>query len=455
MATEIVNSTLKALSESIKAPLASQKKESVAKELLKASSRKALRRSSSAPQSPLQPRSPNRISPSPSVSAGLRRSSSSPSIAVSGNRSSAECARVAFACLRSLQSSKATGVNLPPLQLESGMSVLIGKLISLGLDDLALKELVILKKRLNLEAAKPTSQRPTSKTVPPTQATQTLAELLEFNDKSAQGEKLGLIITTQIQILRIIASTRDHKQAEAALPILEPAHPSSPTKFLLLAATSSKPDKCARQLQSVSEILLSLTPNVSPADDTIAIDPKLNLRPQVAFRLQAIALRYRVMWWNLAGHKGDVGKELLDPFLRCLSAYARRNGRANIETYQRSVSEFKAIQELYPGLEETLKAKSRSTIMGVYRLLSSMSQEASLIEQSISWTRKILVLLDTKIDSDAKRCSVATRSVGLTLRRSARHPEDEEQLLSLLDVLEQPFKGSHLKLTIFLPRYLL
>lgn len=321
------------------------------------------------------------------------------------------------------------------------MSVLIGKLILLGLDDLALKELVILKKWLDAEDGRPLTAGSTLKKTSSAQAPQTLAGLLEFNDKSLQGERLGLAITTQIQVLRLIASTRKYKQAEAALSVLKPSHPSSPTRLLLLAAKDSKVDKCARQLQSISEILLSLTPSVSSSDDTIALDQNVNVPPEIAFQLQTIALHNRVMWWKLAGHKGDSGKELLDPFLRCLSAYARRNGRANAETYQLSVSAFKALQEAFPGLDDATASRPRSTLIGVYRLLSSMSQEANLVEEAISWTQKVLILLDPEIDSDAKRCAVATRSVGLMLRRLTRHAKDEEQLLSLLDVLERPFRG--------------
>lgn len=441
LATEIVNSTLKALSESIKAPTSIQKREPVAKELVKTSSDRVLRRSTSAPQSPLQPRSPNRISSSPSDSTGLRRSSSSPSIITSGNICIAECARIAFACLRSLQSSKAPDIKLPRHQLESGMSVLIGKLISLGLDDLALKELMALKKLLDGEVDKSSGQTKLSRKIQPTQPSQTLAGLLQFNDKVLEGEKLSLAIMSQTQVLRLIASTRNYKQAEAALPVLRPAQPSSPTSLVLLAATTSKVDKCARQLQSISEILLSLTPNVSPADDTIALDRKLSLPPEIAFQLQTIALHNRVMWWKLAGHKADPVKELLDPFLRCLSAYARRNGCANNETYQISVSAFKSLKEAFPDLEDTTAATARSTVIAIYRLLSTISQEAGLIDEANSWTQKVLLLLNAKTDSEAKRCAVVARSVGLSLRRTTRHSEDEEQLLSLLDVLERPFRG--------------
>lgn len=440
LATEVVNSTLKALSEAIKSPVPLQKKES-AKELVKAAARQTLRRSSSAPQSPLQARSLNRISSSPSTTTRLRRSSSSPSIISSGIRSTAECARLAFACLRALHTSKIPGVDLPALQLESGMSVLIGKLISLGLDDLAMKELVILKKWLDPVDAKPLKGGPVLKRNPPAPTPQPLAGLLEFREKSISGEKLGLVITTQLQVLRLIASTRNHKQAEAALPILQPSHSSSPIKLLTLAAKNSKTDKCARQLQSVSEILLSFCPSVSPADDTFAQGQTSSVPSEIAFQLQTIALHARITWWNLAGHKGDLVKELLDPFLRCLSAFARRNGRANAETHRLSVTAFHGLQEVLPGLEETKTSRSRSTLIGIYRLLGSISQEANLIDEAISWTQKVLILLDPKTDSDAKRCAVATRLVGLALRRSTRQPKDEEQLLSLLGVLERPFKG--------------
>src|SRR6266536_2777025 len=135
LATEVINATLKALSEAIKAPVQGPvRRQTASKDLVKASARKTLRRSNSLPQSPLQPRSLNRVSSSPSISNRQIRSSSSASTTSFGHRSTGECARVAFACLRTLQTSKLGGVDLPHLQLENGMSVLIGKLISLGLD---------------------------------------------------------------------------------------------------------------------------------------------------------------------------------------------------------------------------------------------------------------------------------------------------------------------------------
>lgn len=433
LATEVINATLKALSEAIKEP-ALRKKDS-SKDLVKASARKVLRRSNSMPQSPLQPRSLNRISSSPDISTRHSRSNSSASITSSGHRSTAECARVAFACLRNLQAGKTPGGDLPPLQLENGMSVLIGKLVALGLNDLAIKELRILKRRLEPGNNK-MKKAGTAATIP-----QTLDELLDFGRGEFTGGKLGLVITTQLQVLRLLASSRKHKQIESALSCLLPSYPSSPTSLLLLAAkSSSKPDKFIRQLQSLSEILLSLGPSVSTSDDAVALELMLSVVPEVAFQLQILALHNRSLWWKLAGHKGDSAKELLDPFLRCLSAFARRTQCDAQESYRIASNAFLQLQSIISDLGE-INPGPKSILTGVYRIFSSLAQEANHIDEAIDWTKKIRGLLDSKTDSKVKRRCIEARLAGLTLRWASGQPQDEELLLTLLEGLEQPFKG--------------
>jgi separase len=433
LATEVINATLKALSEAIKAP--PPRKKDSSKDLVKASARKVLRRSNSVPQSPLRPRSLNRVSSTPDFSTRHIRSTSSASITSSGHRSTAECARVAFACLRTLQAAKVSGVDLPPLQLENGMSILIGKLVTLGLDDLAIKELRILKRRLDPGDGK-TKKAGNAATAP-----QTLDELLDFGKRGFTEAKLGLVITTQMHVLRLLASSRKHKLIESALLLLQPSYPSSPTCLLLSAAKSfSKPDKFIRQLQSLSEILLSLGPSISTSDDAIALEPRLSVAPEVAFQLQILALHNRSLWWKLAGHKGDSATELIDPFLRCLSAFARRTQSDARESYRVSLESFLQLQSIVADLGQT-EQWSKSTLKGIYRILSRLAQEANYFDYAIEWTRKIQGLLDSKTDSEARRCCVESRLAGLTLRRSSRQPHDEELLLALLEGLERPFKG--------------
>lgn len=439
LATEIINATLKSLSEAIKAPVPPRRKES-SKDLVKASARKTLRRSNSMPQSPLQPRSLNRISSSPNISGRSSRSSSLSSNSSSGHRATAECARVAFACLRGLQASKSNGINLPYLQLENGMSILIGKLISLGLDDLATKELRILKRRLDCPESATADNKGVSKANASSTNTQKLAQLLEFGKEALSGEKLSLAITTQQQILRLMVSSPKQRHGDVALAILQPSHPSSPTRALLLAAKDSKPDKTARQLQSLSELLLSLTPSISAADDALSTEPRLSVSPEEAIQLQALALHNRLLWWKFAGHKGDLARDLFDPFHRCLSAFARRSQSVTSKTYHIAVTTFIDLWDMIENVNDRKIPELRKALSGIYRLLGSLAQEANIIDGAITWTEKVQALLDPKIDSDARRSSVVARLVGLKLREL---PEefDEGLILGLLDTLEKPFKG--------------
>jgi separase len=438
LATEVINATLKALSEAIKAPAPIRRKESP-KELVKASARQTLRRSISMPQSPLQPRTLNRVSSSPNISARRSRSSSLSSASSSGNRSTAECARIAFACLRALQAAKS--VDLPPLQLENGMSVLVGKMIALGLNDLAIKEVRILKRRLDPAETALGTKKSAPNLNAPNASIPTLAELLLFGKDALEGEKLALAITTQQWLLRLMVSFQKNKHAEVALTILHPSHPSSPTSLILLAAKDSKPEKTARQLQVLSEILLSLSPSVSQGEDVLSRNPRLSISPEVAIQLQALALHNRILWWGFADHKGDPVKDLFDPFLRCLSAFARRSQSDPLETYHVSVAAFMDLNDWLGDSKNSKTPGLRKTLGSIYRLLGSLALEANIIDGALIWTKKVQTLLDPTVDSDARQNSVLARLIGLSLRGRTPSDLDEGLLLNLLDALEKPFKG--------------
>ena len=314
------------------------------------------------------------------------------------------------------------------------MSVLIGKMIALGLDDLAIKELRILKRRLDPGVSK--MKAGTAATAP-----QTLDELLDFGEGCTTGAKISLIVTTQLQVLRLLASSRNHRQVEAALSFLQPTYPSSPTSLLLQAGKIfSKPDKFIRQLQSLSEILLSLTPSISISDDAIALEPRLSVAPEVALQSQILALHNRSLWWKLASHKGDSAKELFEPFLRCLSAFARRTQSDALDSYRISSGAFLYLKSILSDLGEVEQGPN-STLVGIYRILGTLAHEANRIDEAINWTLEIRALLDSKTDSEVKRCCVEARLACLVLRRSPKQPLDEEVLLGLLQGLERPFKG--------------
>ncbi|RDW71370.1 hypothetical protein BP6252_07933 [Coleophoma cylindrospora] len=441
LATEVINATLKAMGEALKAPPQSRKQPST-KEPGKSSARQALRRSISVPQSPSTRRSLSRVSSSPNLSSKRSRSSSNASItASSGHRACAECARTAFSCLRSLQATKSAGLQLPTLQIENGMSVLIGKLIALGLDDLAIKELRILKRRLAPEEHVPNPKKPdpSSKAVQP--SPQGFADLLDFGNSFAPGTKLGLIISTQLQILRLMTSSQKYKTTEAALRTLQTSHPSSPTNLLLLASKDPKgTNKAARQLQSVSELLLSLSPSISASHDELSVDPRLSVGPEAAFQFQILALQNRLVWWKLAGHDGDVAKDILSPFLRCLSAFARRSESQALQTQKIASNSFLNLQKCIREYCD-VPVDAPKTYCGIHKLLSSLCYEAQLFDEAIIWTEKLRAFTDTELESDARRCAVIARLATLTIQNSSDYTKMEELLMGLLEGLERPFKG--------------
>lgn len=322
------------------------------------------------------------------------------------------------------------------------MSALVGKLISLGLDDLAVKELRILKRRLEIPEAqkKGPVSRPNITTT-----SQTLAELLDFGEAPFTGARLSLVIITQLQVLRLMASARKPKQVEEGLQILELKHPSSPTKLLLLAAKSSKDPKqserITRQVQTLSEIILSLSPSVSATEDVIAQEQRLSVSPGAALKLQCLALHNRFLWWGLAGHRGDLSKDIFEPFLKCLQTFARRSEAGAEETYYIASAVAKDLQTLLSDCSDSQPRALKSTLAGIYRVLGSLSRNADLLQDAIKWTEHVQRVLDPNLDSEARRCAVIARLVSLKFRKAPWDSKDEELLLTLLDGLERPFKG--------------
>jgi separase len=217
LATEVVNSTLRVLTEAVKSPPhQNQKRQSTSKEGQSPSRTVSGRGALPSSAQPLQPRSHNQTTSSPTEAPGFSRTPSK--VEPSGLLAVAECARLGFSYLRSLQSTKVAGVEIPPLQLENGMSALIGKLIALGFEELAVKEIRILRRRLEtyrgegkyeLEGEN-TRQRSVKS------EKETLASCLQFENLDAGDAVLTLVVATQMQIMKLIASTKKPANIEVS-----------------------------------------------------------------------------------------------------------------------------------------------------------------------------------------------------------------------------------------------
>ncbi|KAI3394159.1 hypothetical protein diail_3169 [Diaporthe ilicicola] len=438
LATHIVNSTLKSLGDAVKAPPPATPKGPAAgaEDLLKTAPGRRVRRSNSAPMAPMQPRSLNRVSTSPEIERKPARSPSKLN-ASTGCLSTVECARVALSALRQLR--VAGKINLPELQLEAGMSSLVAKLIGLGLIEHAVKELRLLKKILDDLI---TADRKPPKTASTTSSLG-LAEMLEFRGAKPSDKVLNIIISTQMQVLRIMAKMKRPVDIEKARTSVQQSNEFSPLSLLLLSAGSTKTekDKAARQLETLSQLLLALTPSISSGEDDVALESKLSISPLAALELQATALQTRLSWWKLAGHKGDVDKEILAPFSRCMSAYVRRSGKSTSSNYKSCLAAFNDLQNQILSQSLEPAQSSRSPVASICQALAKLAREGGQYSDAISWTEKLSQTINPSQDSAARCCATSATLLAYRLKIPWKYPSQDQLLQEVLEGLQGQLRG--------------
>ncbi|TPX12107.1 uncharacterized protein E0L32_007222 [Thyridium curvatum] len=437
LATEVVNAILKLLADASKSvPATPARRSPQDGELVRTVARNALRRSNSAPMTPLHARSLNRVTTSP-VAVAKQAANSIPSPS-NGCLAAVECGRVAFTALRTLQSSGK--VTLPELQLEAGMSSFIGRLIGLGMQEQAVKELRVLKQRL--DGAPNTTKKTVKDTVAEgVSSSQSIAEIINFETVPDSQQGLSLATTAQLQALRVLSTLKKPSFIEAALPFLK-ASKTSPLSLLLQSANLKGSDrgKIARQIENLSQLVLSLAPSIASKDDGLAVEPRLSVSPVVALELQVIGIEARLQWWALAKHQGDVDKDILSPLSRCLSAYVRRS-RAERASYKLCNKSFEHIMSVVRIHDLRPSSTSKSPIASINQLLASVAREGGYIEEAIASVEKLYNTLDRDEDSAARRCSIAAQLLSLHLKQPSQYLKDETLLNEVLEGVQGPLKG--------------
>lgn len=444
LATHVINAALKSLADAAKASVPATPKKSMAEEedLQKTATKRRIRRSNSAPVTPMQPRSANQLTASPDTT---KKPAKLINHASTGCLSTVECARVAFSALRSLQS---TGkITLPELQLEAGMSSLVGKLLNLGLMEHAMKEMRSLKKRLD-DIMGPV-QKKTAKVTASTSALG-ISAILDFGTGTAKAfpQLLNLVVTTQLQVLRILAKLKNPRDIEASLPFLRENNKTSPINILASIAGNNETEKTrgARQLDTVSQLLFALTPSTSTSEDETAKERRLSPPPATAFEIQAIALTTRLSWWKLAGHQADVDKEILSPLSKCISAYIRRTPESPLDVYKACHSTFTKIQEQIElqGFEPSKTSKSPSA--SIYQTLGKLARELGSYTDALSWTEKGKSMMNPGHDSAAKCLSVSALLLAFRLRLAWRYPSQDALVTEVIDGLQGSLRGDSAEL---------
>ncbi|CAK7220301.1 separin protein [Sporothrix bragantina] len=491
LATHVINAALKALAEAAKPTTAeatavppktparvqsTTASDEAAAAPPKSTARGGLRRSMSAPMTPLQPRTLNRVSTSP-IKTASKPAASAPAAPNAQCLATVECARVAFTTLRTLQDGKA--VALPELQLEAGMSSFVAKLLGLNMLDQACRELRVLKKRLQgpvssipTETAPPapaaassvkttktakTTTKAAAKNFAQTTATDAAsssttclaADILEYGDLSATSmPAIKLIIASQLQALRILAALKKPAHIDAALPFLRRSCKSSPIQLISMcikaaSVNAAEKQKLLRQLETLSQLLLALAPSISSKDDSSATEPKLSVAPLAALELQALSLETRLRCWIMAGSQAsnDADKDILMPFSRCLSTYARRSRSSNKAlSYSSCRGRFDQLMELVKSGNFLATKTSKSPTASIYQTLSAVARETGHIDEAIHWASELFSFMNPDVDSAAKCCSISAQLLSLQLKNPAKkYTHDCKTLLT--DMLES-IKGS-------------
>ena len=352
-----------------------------------------------------------------------------------------ECARVAFTCLRSVKGPLQEGQ--ADFQLENGISALVGKLLALGMHDQALKELRILKRRLD-GSPPAAATKNTKATVADTNSVAAgISDLLVFHN-SIPGSSLPTITACQIQVLKLVAATKKPSHIEALLPALRETNPSSPINLLsrLAQLSGKEAPKAARQLAAVSSLLLSMVPSVSTSEDTVAIEPRLSPIPAVAFELQALAFRTQLKWWKLAGHEGSVDDEILSPFTRCIRAFIRRQTPDDKSAYRTIASAFEDMMRILRFQELQPTTSSKSPLASIFQSLGSAAHAARQYDEAHRWFQDLKSCLCPQTDSSVRICSVSARTLAAALKASEMGSGVEQLVREVTDGLDDSLSGT-------------
>lgn len=396
LATQVVNVALKSLSDALKTPAVPRSSHQVAQPKQttnthnhqKASQTHA--KTSPLSHPPLKERPLGQVTnPLANTKSSSRPSSCSPSTASDpGLVATAECARVAFAYLSTAEAIKFAGGDAADLTLENGRLALVGKLVTHGLDSLAVKEMRLLKKRLEKSlrrSQKTEDARSVSDQVPPQSTSvvekESLASLLDYGNVERSSTAIPVIASLQIYVLRVIARSKRPRLVEEAWSYLKMSHPSNPADLIShLAKETQYRSKASRQLESLAQAVLNLCPSISSSADLEQGQPS----PDIVLCLQHLAFGIRQRWWLLAQHQGDESKELVEPFSKCLVAFARRSTLPSLKKYKLAESLFSNLLGASSNTDFTQREANATSVVK-NSTLASLARAADLSDEALRW----------------------------------------------------------------------
>ncbi|EME48667.1 hypothetical protein DOTSEDRAFT_84234 [Dothistroma septosporum NZE10] len=415
LATEIVNITLKVLTDATRAGPQQHRKRSPVNNSATPT------RTSTPSQSALQLRSANAtpVPPPAGKNPRMQRGSSRSSVATASTGPGhlecvAECARLAFSCLSTTDAKELGLRELPSWQLESGMLALCGKLLSLGLRTLAAKQLRAVKHILEAAASPTPHCRPgTGASSKPAQDA-TISTLLRLHqDVHAKPTILPILISYQLHVMQLLVLTTNGPAVEKAVDHLTSAAPDTPSGTILRHVESgADPHKAAKNLETLSRTILQLCPSISAAADEQSRDLARYPTPLSVFRLQVASLSLQQQSQRLINRAQDIEKDIIEQFSKCLSTLLRRTGSRSEagDLLETCTASYRAL-----GLQDRDTAEGNSAGLNILMTLSRVSQLAGSHEQAMMYAEMALKQCHNLERSHARCVAALTRRVCSTL----------------------------------------
>lgn len=442
LATKIVNDTLKSLTEAAKRPSthSSPSKKSVGLPQCSTDSSSPSTSRSGAPLKAIN--SNQRISP---AKPGAKRRSSSNSKNIASLKNQARCCQIAFAALRSLQAKDSRQNKPPSLQLDYGASALIHKLIALAFNDLAVKELRILTKRLTnliqdsqplvktqIKAGSPMFDKADqdSKKKP-------LIELLSLGRIPQTGPLLSLVITTQLQVLRVLAAT-DAADPSTLYEVLRIDREDSPNNIIRAQLDHKHPatvEKAALDLESLAQLILRIC-DQSYLSFGRAQSPLHCAPAETILKLQVRACIIRADSWALTRHVIDITHDVVLPFAQILESF-RKHSQDSKEAQHDSASQaFDVIVSILPAPGSF----QEQALIPLYRILAAFAGDAHRTLEISHWTTKATCAALEEGVSSLQKCIGVCQTLTLEIRTTAsRGPMTPS--FSLLEVATDCLSG--------------
>ena len=443
LATHIINVTIKSLTEASKPQLLAtpSSRQTPSSDAPRSGAQRALRRSLSTPLSPLQPRTLNRVATSPSAVTKTAKNIT-PSSQSAKYLATAECARIALACLRSTKGP--IKADQTDFQIEMGMATLATKLLAIGLNEQALKELRILKRRLEKgSGSEGTGNANSESTDNKSNATSGIGELFEYHGITSPNS-FAMVATCQIQSLKLVAASKKPAQIEALIPFMRETYQYSPCNILTKVAQAggSHATKSARQMASLSQTLLSLAPSVSSSEDHVAMEPRLSPSSATAFELQSLAFKAQLGWWKLAGHQGKIDDDILSPFSRCIRCFIRRQPPSDPSTYFLIAKAFNEVNALIQSQKHQPAESLTSPLATIYQSLGSAAQTARQYNEAFQWYSNLKGFIGKDDEASVRVCSISARLLAVALKRPELGGADEQLMEEVVKGLNASLSGT-------------